>query len=66
MIARLVLIVAGCVGLFQIWRGLVTGSASESGKISRADGPLLYWSLMLLAALIVAAFFYFAAFGQFS
>jgi len=65
MIARLILIVGGCVGLFQIWRAIATGAASESGKIRREERPLLYWSLMALAGLIVAVFFYFAAFGRF-
>jgi lipid-A-disaccharide synthase-like uncharacterized protein len=66
MLARIVLIVGGCVGLFQMWRGFVTGAASESGSIRRDERPVLYWSLMVLAGLIVLIFFYFAAFGDFS
>ncbi len=66
MIARLVLIVAGCVGLFQIWQGLVRGAASESGKIRRDERPVLFWALLSLAGLTAGAFFYFAAFGNFS
>ena len=64
MVARLVLIVAGRVGLFQIWQGFATGAASE--KIRRDQRPVLFWSLMCLAAFITAFFFYFAAFRHFA
>jgi len=59
-IERVILSVAGLVGLFQIWRGLRTGAASEDGRIRRDDRPILYWLLLAAAASIVGVVFYFA------
>jgi hypothetical protein len=64
MLSRVVLIVGGCVGLFQVWQGFATGAASE--KIRRDERPFLFWSLMCLATFIAGVFLYFAAFGHFA
>lgn len=66
MIARSLLIAVGCVGFVQLWRGFERGAVPERETIRRDEHPLLYWSLMASGTLIVGAFFYFAAFGNFS
>jgi hypothetical protein len=65
-IERVILAVGGVVGVSQIWRAIRTGSASEGGRIRREDRPILFWTLVAVAAIIVGIFFYFAAFGDFS
>jgi hypothetical protein len=57
-----VLVLAGLVGAFSVGRGLVTGAATSDGRIRREEQPLLYWTLLAIAAAITFAFFYFAFF----
>ena len=64
--ARLVLILGGLYGLYSIWVAWQTDSAwPEKDRIHRNQRPVLYWSLMAVAALMVGSFFYFAAFGDY-
>jgi hypothetical protein len=64
-IESLILLAGALFGLYRIYRALVTGDASETGGIRRDERPILYWSLMAAAGLIVGVFFYFAAFGEY-
>jgi hypothetical protein len=65
-IERVILIAGGLYGLFHVVRGFRNRAAVEDGRIRRDERPVLYWTLMALAVLMVGIFFYFAAFGDFS
>lgn len=66
MFERVILVVAGLVGLFHVVRGFRNRAAVEDGRIRRDERPVLYWTLMTLAVLAVGIFFYFAVFGDFA
>ena len=65
-IERVIVALGGLVGLAQIWQGIWTGSVGVGSRITRENRPILFWTLVAVAALIVGIFFYFAAFGEFS
>ena len=65
-IERVIVALGGLVGLAQIWQGIRTGSVGAGSRITRENRPILFWTLIAVAALIVGIFFYFAAFGEFS
>jgi hypothetical protein len=66
MLERAVLVLGGLVGSLHIVRGFINRAAVEDGSIRRDERPVLYWTLMALAVLVVGIFFYSAAFGDFS